>query len=89
MSNIIMPPVGLLIGHVDFKNLFILLKAGRLPGPYSTLADAQAAGAVTMNIGLFVSTVISFTIVAFCVFMLIRMFNRIREPATVNKPAGT
>ena len=63
VADIIMPPIGLLLGNVDFGNLFILLKGGRLPGPYSSLAVAKAAGAVTLNIGVFINTIISFLII--------------------------
>lgn len=79
VTDVIMPPIGLLIGNVDFKNLFITLREGATqPGPYLSLADAQKSGAVTMNIGLFVTSVITFTIVAFCVFLLVRAMNKIR-----------
>lgn len=79
VTDVIMPPIGLLIGNVDFKNLFITLKEGvATPAPYASLVDAQKAGAVTMNIGLFVTSIITFTIVAFCVFMLVRAMNKIR-----------
>ena len=80
VSDVIMPPIGLIVGNVDFKNLFITLKEGAAQaGPYATLADAQKAGAVTINVGLFVTTVISFTIVAFAVFLLVRAFNKIKK----------
>lgn len=81
VNDVIMPPIGLLIGGVDFKNLFITLKEGAtVAAPYATLADAQKAGAVTVNLGLFITTVISFTIVAFAVFMIVRSFNKLRTP---------
>lgn len=80
VTDVIMPPIGLIIGGIDFKNLFLTLKEGVIqPGPYTTLVDAQKAGAVTINVGLFVTTVISFTIVAFCVFLLVRAFNKIKK----------
>lgn len=80
VSDVVMPPIGLLLGRVDFSDLFILLKRGaELPGPYATLADAQAAGAVTINYGVFLNTIISFIIVAFAVFLLIRAVNRLRR----------
>lgn len=67
---------------MDFKNLFLTLREGTgVPGPYLTLADAQKAGAVTMNIGLFVTTMISFIIIAFAVFLLVRAFNKLRANA--------
>ena len=79
VTDVIMPPIGLIIGNVDFKNLFITLKEGvATPGPYATLVDAQKAGAVTMNMGLFVTSVISFTIVAFAVFLLVRAMNKLK-----------
>jgi large conductance mechanosensitive channel len=80
VSDVIMPPIGLLLGNVDFSNLFILLKQGaEVAGPYASLADAQAAGAVTLNYGMFINTIISFLIVAFAVFMLIRGINKLKR----------
>jgi large conductance mechanosensitive channel len=80
VSDVIMPPIGLLLGNVDFANLFILLKHGaEVMGPYASLADAQAAGAVTLNYGMFINTIISFLIVAFAVFMLIRSINKLKR----------
>jgi large conductance mechanosensitive channel len=79
VSDVIMPPIGLLLGGVDFSNLFSVLQAGDPAGPYASLADAQAAGAVTVNYGLFINTVISFLIVAFAVFLVIRAINRLQR----------
>jgi large conductance mechanosensitive channel len=79
VDDIIMPPIGLLLGGVDFANLFILLRAGNPAPPYASLADAQAASAVTMNYGVFINTLISFIIVAFVVFLLIRSINRLKR----------
>lgn len=79
VSDVIMPPIGLLLGNVDFANLFVVLKEGAETGPYSSLADAQAVGAVTINYGVFVDTVISFVIVALAVFLLVRNINRLRR----------
>jgi len=79
VADIIMPPIGLLLGNVDFSNLFITLKAGKVAGPYVSLAAAQAAGAVTLNLGVFINTIISFTIVAFAVFLLIRAINKLQR----------
>lgn len=80
VTDVIMPPIGLLVGGIDFKNLFITLKEGTaIAAPYATLADAQKAGAVTVNVGLFVTTVISFMIVAFSVFLLVKAFNKIKK----------
>ena len=72
VADIIMPPIGLLLGNVDFSNLFVVLQQGATAGPYANLAAAQEAGAVTMNYGVFFNTIISFLIVAFAVFLLIR-----------------
>jgi large conductance mechanosensitive channel len=84
VDDIIMPPVGLLLGNVDFANLFVILKAGKTAGPYLSLADAKAAGAVTFNYGAFINTIISFVIVTFSVFLLIKQINALKrqeEPA--------
>ena len=88
VTDVIMPPVGLLLGNVDFSNLFLLLKGGATPGPYASLADAKAAGGVTLNYGLFINTIISFLIVAFAVFLVIRNINRLKtqEEAPPSKP---
>jgi len=79
VNDVLMPPIGLLLGNVDFSNLFLVLKGGTEAGPYASLADAQAAGAVTLNYGVFVNTVISFVIVALAVFLLIRSINRLQR----------
>jgi len=84
VDDVIMPPVGLALGNVDFADLFMLLKAGaKSPPPYATLAEAQAAGAVTVNYGVFFNAVITFLIVAFCVFLLVRAMNRLRPQEAV------
>lgn len=79
VSDVIMPPIGLALGGVDFANLFAVLREGAVAGPYASLADAQAAGAVTINYGAFINTIISFLIVAFAVFVLIRGINRLKR----------
>ncbi len=79
VGDIIMPPVGLLLGNVDFSNLFAVLKEGKAAGPYDSVAAAKAAGAVTLNFGVFINTIISFLIVAFSVFLLVRSINRLRR----------
>jgi len=79
VSDVIMPPIGLLVGDVDFTNLFAVLKNGSPVGPYASLADAKTAGAVTINYGVFLIAVISFIIIAFAVFMIIRYVNRLRN----------
>ncbi|MCB1802093.1 MAG: large conductance mechanosensitive channel protein MscL [Gammaproteobacteria bacterium] len=79
VDDVIMPPIGLLLGGVDFTDLFLTLKEGTTAGPYASLAAAQEAGAVTLNAGLFVNSVISFIIVAFAVFMLIKGMNNLQK----------
>lgn len=80
VKDIIMPPIGLLLGRVDFTNLFIVLKNGPdFSKPYVSLAQANAAGAVTLNIGNFMNAVISFTIVALAVFVLVKAINKLQE----------
>ena len=79
VSDVIMPPVGLLLGGVDFSDLFLTLKQGTTSGPYATVAAAQAAGAVTVNYGLFINSMVSFLIVAFAVFMLIKGINKLQR----------
>jgi large conductance mechanosensitive channel len=91
VADVIMPPIGLLLGNVDFSNLFMVLKEGaEAAAPYATLADATAAGAVTINYGTFINTIISFIIVAFAVFMLIRNVNKLkRKEEVAPAPAPT
>jgi large conductance mechanosensitive channel len=80
VADVIMPPIGLLLGNVDFTNLFVVLKEGALvAAPYATLADATAAGAVTLNYGMFINTVVSFLIVAFAIFIVIKNLNRLKR----------
>lgn len=79
VADVLMPPIGLLLGNVDFSNLFITLKAGKISGPYASLAAAQQAGAVTLNFGVFINTIISFIIIAFAVFLVIRSINRLKR----------
>lgn len=86
VADIIMPPLGVLVGDVDFSDLFLVLRQGAPPGPYPTLADAQGAGAVTLNLGLFAGSVIRFLIVTFAVFLLVKGVNRLRRAA--QEPAG-
>ena len=78
VADVIMPPVGLMLGGVDFTDLFLTLKEGATAGPYATLAMAQEAGAVTISYGIFINSVISFLIVAFAVFLLIRGINNMQ-----------
>jgi len=80
VDDVIMPPIGLLLGNVDFSDLFITLKQGAAAaGPYATLELAKKAGAVTLSYGAFFNTIISFVIVAFSVFMLVRGMNKLKR----------
>jgi len=81
VDDVIMPPIGLLIGNVDFANLFLVLKEGAKATPYASVAAAKEAGAVTLNIGLFINALVSFTIIAFAIFMLIKTLNKLQRPA--------
>jgi large conductance mechanosensitive channel len=87
VNDVIMPPIGLALGNVDFSNLFVVLKGGTPPGPYPALSDAMKAGAVTVNYGKFINTIISFLIVSFAVFILVRNINKLRlEKETAPPP---
>ena len=86
VKDIIMPPIGLLLGDVDFANLFILLQQGDPGSPYASLAEAQAAGAVTINYGVFINAIISFLVVALTIFILIRNINRLRREEEEEAP---
>jgi large conductance mechanosensitive channel len=79
VADLIMPPLGMLIGGADFRNLFIPLDGG----DYPSLEAAKAAGAATINYGLFLNTILEFLIVAFAIFLLIRQINRLKEPAPI------
>jgi len=75
VGDILMPPIGLILGKVDFSNLFVNLSGKS----YATVAEAKAAGAATLNIGLFLNSVIDFVIVAFAIFLLVRQINRMKR----------
>lgn len=88
VEDVIMPPIGLVLGNVDFSSLFVLLKAGpKAAPPYASLADAQAAGAVTVNYGLFINNIITFLIVAFAVFLVVRAANRMKPQEAEAAPS--
>jgi len=82
VNDIIMPPIGLVLGRVDFTSLYINLSGGS----YASLADAQKAGAATLNYGLFINTIIDFLIVAIVIFLLIRAVNRFKKPVPKESP---
>jgi large conductance mechanosensitive channel len=79
VADVLMPPIGLALGGVDFADLFVVLKEGDPAAPYATLAAAQEAGAVTLNWGVFINSIISFLIVGFSVFMVVRSFNKMKR----------
>lgn len=89
VSDIIMPPIGLLLGNVDFSQLFVVIKEGTTPGPYPTVDAAQKAGAVSINYGIFINNVISFLIVAFAIFMVIKTLNRFKKKEEAPQEAPT
>ena len=89
VKDIIMPPLGFLIGKVDFTNIFLTLADGKVAGPYATLDAAQKAGAVTINFGQFINHFISFLIVAFAIFLVVKVINRLKReeaPAPAAEP---
>ena len=89
VNDVLMPPIGVLLGGIDFSNLYILIKKGTTPGPYLSLAQAQEAGAVTLNYGVFINTIISFLIIALAIFIVIRFLNQLEKekeaPPSVTK----
>ena len=88
VEDVLMPPLGLVTGGIDFANKFIVLKDGaKAVAPYASLAEAKAAGAVTVNYGLFINQTVSFLIIAGCVFMIVRMVSRLQRPAPVAAPS--
>jgi large conductance mechanosensitive channel len=89
VKDVIMPPIGLLLGNVDFSNIFAILKEGKTVGPYASVAAAKAAGAVTINVGVFINTIINFLIVAFAIFLVIRSINRLKRKQEAPAAAPT
>jgi large conductance mechanosensitive channel len=89
VEDVMMPPLGLLIGNVDFSELFLTLKHGATAGPYATVVAAKEAGAVTINYGAFINNIVSFVIVALAVFLVVRAMARLRHPEPAPAPAPT
>ena len=79
VADVLMPPIGMLLGNIDFSNLFLVLKDAAGSGPFSSLAAAKEAGAVTLNYGLFINTIISFLIIGFSVFFVVKWINKLKE----------
>ncbi len=89
VKDVIMPPIGLVLGNVDFTNLFVVLKQGTVAGPYPSLAAAQEAGAVSINYGVFINTIVNFLIlVAVVFFFIVRPIARMQAPKKVAAPAA-
>jgi large conductance mechanosensitive channel len=90
VNDVIMPPIGVLLGGVSFDDLFLVIREGTAAaGPYATLEEARTAGAATINYGLFINTLVSFLLVAMAVFMLVRGINRLRRQEQVEPEAPT
>jgi large conductance mechanosensitive channel len=86
VEDIIMPPIGILLSGVDFSNMFLILKEGSTPKPYTSLTTAKEVGAVTLNYGIFINSIISFLIVAFIVFLLVKSINRMKHEEDIQQP---
>lgn len=89
VKDVIMPPIGVVLGKVDFSNLFVVLREGAVSGPYVSVDAALKAGAVTLNYGLFINVMISFVIVAWAVFLMIKLMNRLKREEVAPPPAPT
>lgn len=88
VDDILMPPIGLALGGVDFANKFLVLKQGaKAAAPYASLADAKDAGAVTLNYGVFVNQLVTFLIIAACIFLVVRAVARLQGPPPAAAPA--
>jgi large conductance mechanosensitive channel len=81
VADVVMPLVGMLTGGIDFSNWFVVLKEGKVPGPYVSLAAAKAASAVTLNVGTFINAVVNFVIIAWAIFVMVKAINRVRGVA--------
>ncbi|MEP0767245.1 MAG: large conductance mechanosensitive channel protein MscL [Fimbriimonadia bacterium] len=88
VTDVLMPPIGVLLGGVDLSNMFVVLKEGSPEGPYPSLDAAAKAGAATLNYGVFINVVINFVIVSFAVFMLVKSFNKLRRQQPAPEPAA-
>lgn len=89
VNDILLPPLGLLLGGVDFNNLYWTLAQGNPAGPYSSLAAAQEAGAVTVNYGLFLNALITFLVISLVIFLIVRQLNKLKKQAAEEAPAPT
>jgi large conductance mechanosensitive channel len=88
VDDIIMPPIGMILGNVDFSNIFLVLREGHPIGPYNTLADAVKAGAVVLKWGVFINTIISFIIVAFSVYFVVKQMQKLKKKEAAAGPSA-
>ncbi len=88
VQNVLMPPIGLLLGGTDFSNLFVVLKSGTEPGPYSTLKAAQESGATVLAYGQWINDIVNFLIVAFAIFLVIKAMNALNRKKEAEVPAA-
>jgi len=88
VDDIIMPPLGYLLGNVDFSNLYFVIKDGVLPPPYTTMADALKAGAIIIKYGVFINTIVSFIIVSFSIFLVIKQLSRFKQEKKMEAPVS-
>ena len=88
VDDIVMPPLGMLTGDIDFANMFVLLQEGKPAGPYKTLADAKAAGAVAISYGQFITTVVNFLVVAAAMFGVLKLYQRAEETFKRDEPTA-
>jgi large conductance mechanosensitive channel len=89
VDDVIMPPVGMLLGGVDFSNMYLVVKEAATPGPYASLAEAKKAGTVAIGYGQFINNVITFLIVAWVVFLLVKAINSMKRKEEVKPAAPT
>jgi len=89
VADVIMPPIGMLLGNVDFANLFLVLKEGSAAGPYASLDAAKEAGAVAVSYGVFINTVINFLIVGFAIFLFVKSVNKMKKKEEAPPPEPT
>ena len=89
VNDVVMPPIGLLLGKADFSNLLVVLREGQAAGPYASLGAAKAAGAVTLNIGIFINTIVNFVLVGLAAFFLVKGVNRLRRTKAAAAVAAT
>ncbi len=88
VDDVVMPPLGLLLGDIDFANMFVVLKEGKPAAPYKTLADAKASGAVAISYGVFITTIVNFLLVAAAMFGVLRAYKKIEDSFKAEEPTA-